>query len=249
LQPGADWAWGVGPDWRIDTTLRFAVRPKASLTLDDFWREYRNPLLAFVRFASDRPDDIRRETYYNGRKNRQITVLHADRRTYDYGWRPNYGHYLFKAEDVSSESEVIQRWMAVWRKADPALGYLGEYIQDGYAYSPDRFLTLYKAAENYWKRVTGESNWKLPKLRARAGIQEAVSHCDNDAIALMGRLRRYHGHLGDQELTPEEIADGTFDSTRRLYVLMQACLLRDLGLNTDRIEELIELHYQSWPVP
>lgn len=59
----------------------------------------------------------------------------------------------------------------------------------------------------------------------------------------------WHGHLGDVELTPEEIADGTFDSTRRLYVLMQACLLRDLGVETDRIEELIQLHYLSWPVP
>ncbi len=62
-------------------------------------------------------------------------------------------------------------------------------------------------------------------------------------------LRKYHGHLGDQELTPGEIAYGTFDSTRRLYVLMQACLLRELGLETERIEKLIQLHYRSWPVP
>jgi len=31
--------------------------------------------------------------------------------------------------------------------------------------------------------------------------------------------------------------------------LMQACLLRDVGLDTDRAEELMTLDYQSWPVP
>ena len=249
LQPGADWSWGFGPGWRIDTSLRFTVRPEAPLTLDEFWRDYRSPLLGFVMFASDRPDDIHRESYRNPRRKRHITVLHADRHSYDYEWRPNYGHYLFKAEEVESELEVIRRWMAVWRSAEPALGYLGEYIQGGNSYSPDRFLMLYKAAENYWRCITGEANWKPAKLRDRAAIQDDVSHCDKDAIALIGRLRRYHGHLGDVELTPEEIADGTFDSTRRLYVLMQACLLRDLGVETDRIEELIQLHYLSWPVP
>lgn len=249
LQPSAGWGWGFGPEWRIDTMLRFTVRPDEALTLDGFWREFRSPLLGFVMFASDRPDDLRRESYYNARKKRQIVVLHAGRKIYEYEWRPNEGHYLFKAVDIDSEVDVVQRWMAVWRKANPALGYFGEYIQAGSTYSPGRFLTLYKAAENYWKRITGEPNWKLPKLRARADIQEAVSHCDKAAIELMGRLRKYHGHLGDVELTPEEIADGTFESTRRLYVLMQACLLRDLGLETVRIEELIQLHYRNWPIP
>jgi len=60
---------------------------------------------------------------------------------------------------------------------------------------------------------------------------------------------KYHGHLGDQELTPEEISDGTFDSTRRLYVLMQACLLREIGLDTAEVESLIATHYLSWPIP
>jgi hypothetical protein len=251
LQPDAESSWGIGPEWRIKTSLRFTVRPDEPLTLDDFWREYRSPLLGFVLFASDRPDDLRRESYYNARKKRQLVVLRAARRTYDYEWRPNDGHYLFKAEDIESEAEVIKRWMKVWREADPALGYLGEYIQAGNTYSPDRFMTLYKAAENYWNRTkhAGEKNWKPERLRSRAAVQDAVSHCDKDAIALIGRLRQYHGHLGDVALTPEEIADGTFESTRRLYVLMQACLLRELGLETDRIEELIQLHYWSWPVP
>jgi hypothetical protein len=250
LNPGADWG-GFGPEWRIDTSLRFTVRPDEALTLDGFWRQYRSPLLGFVMFASDRPDDLRRESYFNPKSKRQIEVLYGGRRTYDYEWRLNDGHYLFKAEDIESEAEVIQRWMALWHQTDPTLGYFGEYIQADSTYSPDRFMTLYKAAENYWKHTKrpGETGWKPAALRTRAGIQDALSHCDAKAIALIGTLRKYHGHLGDLPLTPEEIADGTFESTRRLYVLMQACLLRELGLGRDRIEELIRLHYRNWPVP
>jgi hypothetical protein len=202
-------------------------------------------------FASDRPDDLRRESYSNPKSKRHIAVLHGGRRTYDYEWRPNDGHYLFKAEHIESEADVIERWMALWRQTDPALGYFAEYIRADGSYSPNRFLTLYKAAENYWRRTKrpGERAWKPAALRTRAGISDAVTHCDAEAIALIGTLRKYHGHLGDLELTYEEIADGTFESTRRLYVLTQACLLRELGLETRRIEELIQLHYRNWPVP
>lgn len=251
LNPGVDWKWGVGPGWRIDTSLRFTVRPKKALTLADYWGQFRSPLLGFVLFASDRPDDLQRESYYNARRKRQIVVLRAERRTYSYEWSPSYGHYLFKAEDVASEAEVIQRWMKVWRDAEPALGYLGDYVQGANSYSPNRFVTLYKAAENYWRRTKrpGEKAWGPRELCARAGIQEAITRCDKDAIATMGILRKHHGHLNDLGLTPEEIADQTYVATRRLYVLVQACLLRELGLETDRIEELIELHYRSWPVP
>ncbi len=98
-------------------------------------------------FASNRPDDLRRETYYNARRKRQIVVLRTDRQTYDYEWRPNYGHYLFEAEDIDGEAKVIQLWIALWRQTDPAFDYFGEYINAGNTYSPDRFLTLYKAAE------------------------------------------------------------------------------------------------------
>jgi hypothetical protein len=84
LQPDAESSWDIGPDWRISTSLRFTVRPEKPLALDDYWGQYGSLLLGFVLFASDRPDDLQRESYYNPRKKRQIVVLRADRRTYDY---------------------------------------------------------------------------------------------------------------------------------------------------------------------
>jgi ApeA N-terminal domain 1 len=252
LNPGMveqlTWSWG--PTWQIDTSMHFTVEPDEPLTIDEYWPQYRSPLLGFLRFAADRPEDMAWEAFSNHDKNqRVIAVLREGRDVREREWRPNVGHFLFKAEDIDSEADVLSRWFGIWRQTEPALGYLGDYIEEGNAYSPQRFLTLYTAAEEYWRKATGESGRNLRKLRARAGINDAVSHSDNDALALMGRLREYHAHLGSPDLSPDEITDGTFDSTRRLYVQMQACLLRDVGLDTDRIEELITLHYQSWPVP
>jgi hypothetical protein len=41
----------------------------------------------------------------------------------------------------------------------------------------------------------------------------------------------------------------TFESTRRLHALMQACLLREMGLSTAAIEARLESHYSNWAVP
>ena len=251
LQPGSvgahSWSWG--PTWQIETTMRFVVRPDAPLTLDDFWRRYRSPLLAFVAFAADRPNDMAEERFVDLDRKCGISVLHEGRHTFNRDWQPNDGHFLFRAADVTSEIDTIASWLAIWRQTEPALGYFGEYIQGGSHYSPQRFLTLYTAAEEYWRRATGEKGRNLRKLRDRAGISNAITNCDNAALKLIGRLRDYYAHLGQPKASPDDTADGTFESTRRLYVLMQACLLRDCGLDTDKIEELIQLHYRSWPVP
>jgi hypothetical protein len=251
LNPGADWSWGFGPSWRIDTTLKFTVRPDEPLTIDEYWPRFRSPLLGFVVFASDRPDDVVWESFYNPESQRQIVVMRAGRRSFDREWRPNDGHFLFKAEDIDSEVDVIQRWLAVWRASEPSLGLYVETIQEDRQYSPSRFLTLFTAAEGYWKgtKKAGEKKWGIDALAARSALSAEITGAGKDARSLIGRLRNYHAHLKPApELTPEEIADGTFESTRRLHALMQACLLGEIGVETDRIKELIELHYRSWPI-
>jgi hypothetical protein len=51
------------------------------------------------------------------------------------------------------------------------------------------------------------------------------------------------------EIRPLDVAIQTFEATRRLQALIQACLLRDIGLEKERVEELITQHYQAWPLP
>jgi hypothetical protein len=92
-------------------------------------------------------------------------------------------------------------------------------------------------------------------------LDETVSKVDRRAVALIGGLRSYHSHLDptdvEKSLEPDEVAEiaplefaiQTFEATRRLQALMQACLLRDIGLEPARVAELITQHYRAWPLP
>jgi hypothetical protein len=252
LQLNGVWTASHSPRFSFETTLKFSVRPEFPLTIDEHWSRYGNPLLGFVIFASDRPDDLSEETFYDPEGQRQIVVLRSDRRSYKREWRPLAGHFLFRSEDVPDEGEVIRRWVEVWRRSEPSLGLFCETIQQDTVYSPPRFLTLWTAAEGFWNATKrpDESRWNIPALVKRAGVDPAVSHVDRRARQLMGSLRSYHAHLTlPKSITTEDIALSTFDSTRRLHLLMQACLLRELGLPTPEIEALLQARYRSWPVP
>lgn len=252
INPGADWSWGFGPGWRIDTTMKFTVRPEQPLTLREYWPRFRSPLLGFVIFASDRPDDLAWESFYNPDLNREIVVLRDDHRSYNRDWRPNDGHFLFKAENLDSETEAIAKWFAVWRTSEPSLALFIDTIQQGNHFSPSRFLTLYTAAEGYWKSTKRdhEKQWGIDALQQRAGVNESVTHANKQARALIGAARDYQAHLRlPGHLSAQEVASGTFDSTRRLHVVLQGCLLGEIGIETPRIAKLIELYYRSWPIP
>ena len=252
LELGGYWTVSYSPKFCIESTMAFGVRPDEPLTIEDHWRQYGNPLLGFVIFASDRPDDLCWESFYNPDAKRKIVLLRRDRKSFEREWRPNPGHFLFRAEDVADVGETIRRWLAAWGPSEPSLGLFCETIQQDSTYSPPRFLTLYTAAEGYWKgtKKPEEKNWGIDALAKRASIDPAVSKVNKKARQLIGAVRKYHAHLTlPGSLTSDEIALGTFDSTRRLQVLMQACLLREIGMETAQIESLIAAHYQSWSIP
>jgi hypothetical protein len=252
LELGGYWTVSYAPKFCIETTMEFSVRPDEPLTIEDHWHQYGNPLLGFVIFASDRPDDLRWESFHKPDTKRHIVLLRSDRKSFEREWRPLPGHFLFRAEDVADEGEAIRRWLAAWRPSEPSLGLFCETIQQDSTYSPPRFLTLYTAAEGYWKgtKKPGEKNWGIDALARRAGIDPTVSKANKKARQLIGAVRKYHAHLTiPGSLTVDEIALSTFDSTRRLHVLMQACLLREIGMKTAQIESLIAARYQSWPLP
>lgn len=252
LELGGYWSVRHGPRFAVETTMEFSVRPDQPLTIEDHWREFGNPLLGFVIFASDRPDALRRESFHSPDAKRKISLLRAGHKSFEREWRPLPGHFLFRSEDVEDIGEAIRRWLAAWWPSDPSLGLFCETIQQDSTYSPPRFLTLWTAAEGYWRstKKPGEQSWGIDALNKRADISPTVSKCNEKARKLIGALRKYHAHLTlPKNLTIDEIALSTYDSSRRLHVLMQACLLREIGLETEQIESLIAARYLTWPLP
>lgn len=182
---------------------------------------------------------------------RRIAVMRPDRHPSPTEWRPRNDRYLFQAEHVADVGETIRRWLDVWHRSVPSLGLLAETIEQGRTYSAPRFLTLYTAAETYYKASHAPHGpWSLRSLAAIADIDPSLTCATKDAVALIGRLRNYHAH--GAPLDPgqgEQQALLTYDAIRRLQALLQVCVMRDLGMPTDVIEERMAAHYRAWPLP
>lgn len=253
IYPSHQTAWSYAPDWTIRTLMTFGVQPTQPITMDELWRQFGNPLLAFSMFAADVPDDLAYESYYEPAEEKQIIVLREGRQPAVRDWRPNPGHLLFRAPDLPDVAEALRAWFRIWGSSVPALGLLAEVIAQGRTYSAPRFLTLYTAAEGYWKgawRSAEGGPWNISRLVEHAGVSTAVTGCTKDAVALLGETRNYHAHLGTpSHHSVEQIVEQTYESTRRLHALLQAALLRDLGVAAAKAEELLNAHYRSWPVP
>jgi hypothetical protein len=253
IYPGAHAPWGYGPRWSIETTMTFGVHPDQPLTIDEHRSQFGNALRGFAVFAADRPDDLCYESYYDPSARRQIVVLQRGRTPIDRDWSPAPGVFVFKADDLHDIGAALAAWFETWERSNPALALFGETIDQGNTYSAPRFLTLYTAAEAYWKKTWQAGShepWKLRRLVERAGVSERATGCTPDALALMGEARRYHAHLGEpRRHTVDEVVDQTYASTRRLHALLQACLMRDVGLDVATVERLLYDHYRAWPVP
>jgi hypothetical protein len=261
IRANSGWSGVASPDWSINTYLEAAIKPDTPLTINEYWRMYGVPLLSFATFAADRSETIPFDRFYDPSTKAGIVVLHQGREPQRRDWHPIPGHFLFRAEDVDSVTDVVGRWISLSWDTTPSLALFGETIAEE-AYSPPRFLTLYTAAEAYFRAIADGSQWKLTELVKRAGISIEVSKMSKEAISLVGALRRFHAHLNTTdlekqrdssdegtEISLEAVSDATFESTRRLQATMQACLLRDLGFNTSEIERLITQHYRNWPLP
>ncbi|MDQ3740142.1 MAG: hypothetical protein M3389_04280 [Actinomycetota bacterium] len=250
LYPGAEWAWRYAPDWSIATTMTFGVTVDEPRTIDELAEHYGQPLRAFCIFAADEADDLLLESYYDPDSSRRVAVLRRDRRPSTREWRPDSGRFLFQAEHVSDIAATLAAWFDVWKRTHPSLGLFAETIEQGTTFSAPRFWTLYTAAENYWKSMrSGRRPWSVRALAERAAVDETLTGATKDALAVIGATRNYHAHLqvaGPAE--PQLIGDQTYESTRRLHVF-QACVMRDLGMDTAMIEARLDDHYRTWPVP
>jgi len=251
IYPSGYYGWSYSPNWKIETAMTFGASPTDALTITEHFNHYGGPLRAFCIFVADKPDDLLLESYYAPETKRRIAVLRPNRHPSRTEWRPGNDRYLFQAEHVADVGETVRRWLDVWHRSVPSLGLLAETIEQGRTYSAPRFLTLYTAAETYFKAIHASYGpWSPRSLAEIADVDPALTGATRDAIAMIGRLRSYHAH--GARLDPgqdEQQALLTYDATRRLHALLQVCVMRDLGMPTDVIEQRLVAHYRGWPLP
>lgn len=176
IYPSGDYGWSYSPNWKIETAVTFGASPTDPMTIDEHADRYGGPLRAFCIFAADKPDDLVLESYYAPETKRRIAVMRPDRHPSPTEWRPRNDRYLFQAEHVADVGETIRRWLDVWHRSVPSLGLLAETIEQGRTYSAPRFLTLYTAAETYYKAIHAPHGpWSPRSLAAIADIDPSLT--------------------------------------------------------------------------
>jgi ApeA-like protein len=237
------------PDWRIETWSEFAVFPKRRFTVNEAHHGYAQPLLAFTHFALDRPDSLSREVFVGESIRRRIEVL-REGPVIETLWKLAPGHYLFQRPDIEDLRRGLRRWWTLHGQVRPALGLFADHVAEGNSYGPGRLLTLYTALERYSK-ARFQTKGEFKRLREYADLPTASTGCTNAALKLMGASRGYfaHGETQGSGFTPEEIEDAALESTRRASALMQACLLKEIGIRKPERIDLMARHYGNWPIP
>ena len=238
----------TAPSWSMDTWQRVVIKPDRPTRLVDLYRRYAAPLVSFTSFVSDRPDAITDEALVSESRSQAAVLRQRSSRVEPRAWRLD-DQYLFPVEVLDDYAGAISRWWELFEQTWPALGMFAEHINEGTTYSPARFLTLYTAVEAY-SRVRHEKK-DFQKLREYAGLPTEVTGCTKDALALIGVSRKYFAHLGGtgSKYSLSDVEDNAMESTRRLSALMQACLMRELGISTAETAELMTRHYMKWPIP
>ena len=171
-------------------------------------------------------------------------------------WRPD-GRFLFRAEQIVDVSEIYGRWLALWEQAAPEIATFVDAITEGSSYSRARLLASVVALEGYWctRRPPTPGNRpklldKLIALRAHSGVADKQIGATDDNLQLLVAARNLYAHLDQHHvaLTDEEIDDELLPNCRRATALMQACLLRDLGITPTQITAMFDEHHAAWPL-
>jgi hypothetical protein len=139
---------------------------------------------------------------------------------------------------------VVETMQQTW----PALSVFAAQYDDENRYSPSRLIAVYAALEAYARARHGHTD--LKRLRDYGRVASSVTGCTNSALKLFGACRGYFAHYKSpgQALTVEEIEGAILPSIRKASALMQSCLLCEFGFSKAKASELLEQHYQSWPL-
>jgi hypothetical protein len=258
IGPAMQSEWGRIADWCVRTGTQLAARPAVPKTLAALQRRFGRPLLAFAVLAADRPDAITMEAVSDAERGERAVILRMGHSVPPREWRPD-GRFLFRAEQIKDVSEIYGRWIALWEEAAPEIATFVDAVTEGTTYSRARLLASVVALEGYWRTrqpptpCTGSQPNLLEKLialRAHTGVVAAQIGATDDNLKLLVAARNLYAHLDQHHvpLSDEQIDQALLPNCRRAAALMQACLLRDLGITPDRISDMFAEHHAAWPL-
>lgn len=241
------------PDRNVKTELGVRVEPEKRGSIDQLEREYLRPWLVFSTVAASAWDSPALHQVERNEDKFPVRILHEGRTAVAREWQPGRNLYLFSAEACEDIPALLGRWFKLYQRAGLPIAVYAETLRGGNSYDPGRLIQLVTALEGYSDAMGLEARTLLDKfkaLRDQSELDPSITCCGDENLNFLWRARNYFTHLGARGgYSPEELEHGLLQSCRWAGVLMQSCLLRELGFSASDAESLIEKHYQRWPLP
>lgn len=233
--------------FHVDSYQAAVFEPDEPQSIDKYLETIGSTLLSFLAFAVDGPDRIAEEIYFDPSSRHRVEVWRWNTTEVAEPTEPIL--FFFNAQDLPDPADSLKKWWSLSERVRPALGLFADHLNRGRSYSPGRLITLFSAMEGYSREAHSSADFK--RLREFAGVPPELIGATNESLSLLGAQRGYFAHLKQpkRKYTADELDRTTVDSIRRASALMQACLLREIGLTTDKIVKLLERRYSRWPVP
>ena len=219
------------------------------------------PLQYFLTFASSAPTQLLKQEFTVDGLERQVTEslsLPTWIETVHNGWRepkravqPFWEMLLPMRAMKERIGDVFQRWSVVMDQAGSAIDLLSALTLGPPLYSETRFLFAIQAIEAYSKgrfdserKVSSQSGW--PALQDR--LKDLIDYGTPSALGLLRTgytqlavdTRNWLTHHTKKGEVKAATGDNLYWLTEETIILMQCCLLRDLGFNGVEAGKLLE---------
>jgi HEPN superfamily Apea-like protein len=248
-------AVSFSPDQSLVTGMEIMVEAQRATTLDLLRRRFARPLRNLLVFASDRPDGLIRERVSSPAKGRRAVLLGQGEDLAPREWNPARG-YLFRALELPDFEHAIQAWFKLDAVAEPAMDQFAGTVMYGNSYGHSRLVELATALESYsrTRHAKRKNEWALTKLKRLAAYARMPRREIGSSVPRLKLLlasRNYYAHLNKPSygIKVSKVEAEQLNSIRRGHALMQACLLREIGLSTAEARDLLQRHYLGWSIP
>lgn len=256
------------PDRSISTAMDIHVVAKERATIDELHQRFATPFVDLLVIAGGIPDALTYEGVIRGKQSRAVVLRRGNEPTWRE-WRPDRP-LLFYAADLPDLRMALRKWFDLHARLSPAFEVLARSINEDRRYSPERLLNVASSLEAY-HRVLHEGHWwrrwrnrhpaskrkrsptlleRVTHLQQLSGLPESVTGLGEASRELFVSSRNHFAHLDEPRYgyIIDDVYDNTVPSIRRGVALIQACIMRRLGLTPGQARACLAEHYRGWSI-
>lgn len=248
--------------WNTDflETAVFKSRPTLSISSDKPYSieelmKFSHLFIQFITIATLSATSCTRISFSycineQEKSNQSVEVIYAH---HPVSVKPKIHETLLDYNSISKDyPRIIQSWFDEDEKLGPIKSHLIEVIIDRTHYTSSQFLLMIQAIEGYYSRYIKDGlslSVLLKNLKEEFCDIARISSMNMDIAAIVDS-RHYYSHFMPASKKPQTMYGAELAvATSQLRVMLICCLLRIMGFDNNRINEILKGCHNSLAEP